>query len=131
VNPKVRAIKRLLILDMRRYDVSGYEDSEDIILKIADIEHIIYFLIYYHRISYIIFLSFQKNLKLAIFYISNQSSKHTKRRSQLSLLSIFYSNNGHKLTSKKAVKGTQASKGMVAKGVYGPYRDQNRVPNNF
>jgi hypothetical protein len=39
-----------------------------------------------------------KFLKLAIFYIlfiNNQSSKHTKRRSQLSLI-IFYSNNGHK-----------------------------------
>jgi hypothetical protein len=66
---------------------------------------------WYDRISYIIFLSFQKKLKLAIFYIlfiNNQSSKHTKWRSQLSLI-IFYSNNGHKLTSKSAVKSTQAS----------------------
>jgi hypothetical protein len=50
---------------------------------------------WYDRISYIIFLSFQKKLKVAIFYIlfiNNQSS-----------------NNGHKLTSKRAVKSTQAS----------------------
>jgi hypothetical protein len=35
---------------------------------------------WYDRISYIIFLSFQKKMKLAIFYIlfiNNQSSKHT------------------------------------------------------
>jgi hypothetical protein len=56
-------------------------------------------------------ISFSYHLKLAIFYIlfiNNQSSKHTKRRSQLSLI-FFYSNNGHKLTSKRAVKSTQAS----------------------
>jgi hypothetical protein len=66
---------------------------------------------WYDRLSYIIFLSFQKNLKLAFFYvlfINRQSSKHTKRRSQLSVI-IFYSNNRHKLTSKRAVKSTQAS----------------------
>jgi hypothetical protein len=66
---------------------------------------------WYDRTSYIILLWFQKNWNLAIFYIlfiNNQSSKHTKRRNQLSLI-IFYSNNGHKLTSKRAVKSTKAS----------------------
>jgi hypothetical protein len=63
---------------------------------------------WYDRISYIIFLSFQKKLKFYILFINNQSSKHTKRRSPLSLI-IFYSDNGHKLTSKRAVKSTQAS----------------------
>jgi hypothetical protein len=90
--------------------------------KRYNIIYIISWIEWYDRISYIIILSFQKKLKLAIFYIlfiNTQSSKHTKRRSQLSLI-IFYSKNWTQIDIKKSRQEHSSFKFMARKFEAGP-----------